>query len=99
MFFIRRPRKSKVAKRATRARVRPRVEALEERCTPSVSYFFADDAIHGNELWKSDGTAAGTVIVKDIYPGPSSSQPDSGDTAVFNRSLYFKANDGVNGIE
>ncbi|WP_445300538.1 ELWxxDGT repeat protein [Microcoleus sp. BROC3] len=33
------------------------------------------DATNGNELWKSDGTAAGTVLVKDLNPGASSSGP------------------------
>ena len=32
-----------------------------------------DDGIHGSELYRSDGTQAGTVLVKDINPGPQSS--------------------------
>ena len=32
-------------------------------------FFAGDDGQHGTELWKSNGTATGTVQVKDITPG------------------------------
>ncbi len=34
----------------------------------TVAYFSAFDNTHGTELWKSDGTAAGTVRLRDINP-------------------------------
>jgi ELWxxDGT repeat protein len=33
-------------------------------------FFAAGDDLHSNELFKTDGTASGTVLVKDIVPGP-----------------------------
>ncbi len=42
-------------------------------------FFRADDGLPGvgnhRELWKSDGTAAGTVMVKNIRPDPPGSHP------------------------
>ena len=35
-------------------------------------YFVADSGSGGRELWKSDGSAAGTVRVKDINPSGDS---------------------------
>jgi ELWxxDGT repeat protein len=66
-------------------------------------FFTADDCIHGKELWKSDGTDTGTVMVKDIWPGneswfpykPNSSHYD--DLTNVNGTLYFLASDGTQG--
>ena len=60
-------------------------------------YFRASDGASGSELWKSDGTEAGTVLLKDINPGSASSGP-SGFTAV-GGSVFFSANDGISGVE
>ena len=38
-------------------------------------FFEANDGTHGFELWESNGTAAGTFMVKDINPGGNGSQP------------------------
>ncbi|MFL2985198.1 MAG: putative Ig domain-containing protein [Candidatus Poseidoniaceae archaeon] len=35
-------------------------------------YFIRDSSGHGDELWKTDGTQSGTVMVKDIVPGSTS---------------------------
>lgn len=51
----------------------------------------------GDELWKSDGTEAGTVVVKDIRPGSSGSGINS--LTSFNNLLYFIATEGVNGAQ
>jgi ELWxxDGT repeat protein len=62
-------------------------------------FFRADDGVNGNELWKTDGTAAGTVMVADIRPGPSGSDPVQPQMLAFGDALYFNADDGTNGIE
>jgi ELWxxDGT repeat protein len=59
--------------------------------------FFVCGQTNGYELWKSDGTAAGTVLVKDIYPGGDSSWPSSLTEA--GGHVFFTADDGVHGDE
>ena len=60
-------------------------------------FFRATDASHGCELWKTDGTEAGTVLFKDIRPGAVSSGLEL--LCSINQFLFFMANDGVHGFE
>ncbi len=57
--------------------------------------FRAETAEFGDELWKTDGTAEGTVQVKDIFPGTFGSWP----TGIYSHDglFYFTAvNSDVN---
>lgn len=60
-------------------------------------YFAATTPTQGVELWRTNGTASGTWLVRDINPGVVSSQPmyltNVGGT------LYFAANNAASGIE
>jgi ELWxxDGT repeat protein len=63
-------------------------------------FFTAEDDTHGMELWVSDGTDAGTTLLKDIYPGVNTSSAGwAGNFTVCNNKLFFVANDGIHGSE
>src|SRR5438477_5728819 len=65
-----------------------------------MAFFTATDATHGKELWRTDGTADGTVLVKDVYPGTDSAGNPHGSSPAnltsVGGALYFTAVDGVN---
>lgn len=61
-------------------------------------YFQANDGIHGEEIWYSDGTKEGTRLLKDINVGSEQSVYVF-RSVVFNNKLFFGADDGVHGEE
>lgn len=62
-----------------------------------ILYFGGNTETHGFELWRSDGTEAGTYMIKDINPGAASSTPL--EFVVLDNVLYFSADDGSHGYE
>lgn len=72
-------------------------EISELTAVGTTLFFSVDDGLHGTELWKTDGTPVGTVLVRDVSAGQAASWP-SRLTAVSD-ALYFTADDGVHGRE
>jgi len=62
-----------------------------------IAFFAASDGVVGAELWRSDGTAAGTRRVKDVCPGSCPSNPLF--LTALGTELYFSADDGAHGRE
>lgn len=71
-------------------------------------FFTACDGVHGWELWKTDGSAAGTTLVADVDPRPPLTREGEdgcldigftpGDLREFQGLLYFFADDGGDGL-
>lgn len=57
-------------------------------------YFVGQDTDHGYELWRTDGTAAGTHLVADIQPGFPGSSVEW--LTEYKGQVWFFANDGQN---
>ena len=63
----------------------------------NITFFTAYDDTHGTELWKTNGTVLGTVMIKDIREGGPSSNPS--ELINVNGTLYFKAYEDTHGTE
>lgn len=65
----------------------------------NVSYFQANDGIHGSELWRSDGTSKGTYMVKDINPNDSLVYYIIANITTANDKIFFSAYTKESGTE
>jgi ELWxxDGT repeat protein len=68
---------------------------LPELAAGSRMVFTVDDGVHGIEPWTTDGTPAGTRLLRDVCPGACSSNPL--ERATVGSRLIFIADDGVRG--
>lgn len=59
-------------------------------------FFVANDGVRGQELWKTDGNATGTVMLADINPGIASSDPSN--LTAFNGKVYFTATGAASSV-
>jgi ELWxxDGT repeat protein len=85
--------------------IRPQSQTGLEAGTPPTAltavdgllYFAVNDGVSGEELWRSDGTAEGTVRVADLVPGGGSSNPRA--FTPFGGGLLVVARDEAAGAE
>lgn len=76
-------------------------EVVQNLFQGNTFFFVGNDMNNGTELWKSDGTLANTVMVKDVNPGAASGIDFGGNISYLYTSaaFFFAANDGTNGNE
>ena len=60
-------------------------------------YFLGVDSNHGYEIWKTDGTVAGTQLAVDLNIGKASSYPSQ--FVRYNDEIILAANNGIYGQE
>lgn len=60
-------------------------------------FFTLDDERHGKEFWRTNGTEAGTQLIKDINPDEESGMGTI--YGILEDKIIFSANDGVHGSE
>lgn len=78
-------------------RISPLLMSFLQHVTLGDFTYFTPWGILDMELWRTDGTAAGTVLVRDIFPGMFGSGP--GLLTPVSEALFFLADDGIVGYE
>ena len=76
----------------------PNIYTNEMVTLNGIVYFYANDNVHGIELWRSDGSTNGTYMLKDCIPGSegqyiydSSSSPFPLGIVAYRNNIYFIA--------
>ncbi len=69
---------------------------VEELAASDSVAFLVVDAAGGSELWKTDGSDAGSVLVKNVNPSGDAALQDLTTVA---DTLFFTADDGIHGRE
>ncbi|TPD66054.1 ELWxxDGT repeat protein [Flavobacterium microcysteis] len=62
-------------------------------------FFRATNGTNGYEIFKTDGTEAGTIMLKDIAAGTASSIRKETLFMTLNNTVFFQANDQIHGEE
>lgn len=70
---------------------------LPARTIASADQFFFVASTPGQTLWRTDGTAEGTILLDSINPGRNLTEKT--ELEFFQQNIYFKAQDGVYGLE
>jgi ELWxxDGT repeat protein len=60
-------------------------------------YFSGWDPVHGRQLWRSNGTTAGTVRITGVNPGPARGLAPLDIAPLTGTTAMFSGNDGVHG--
>ncbi|MDP3157963.1 MAG: hypothetical protein Q8N23_35155 [Archangium sp.] len=68
-------------------------------CTAEGALFGGATGGQGTELWRTDGTAAGTAIVHDLNPGAGSGLPFTRLVPHPDGGVHFVATDGPSGLQ
>jgi ELWxxDGT repeat protein len=78
---------------------RPGIRVASSVAMDGVLYMVLNDGTHGYELWRSDGTVAGTRIVADLNTNPGGSSLSANTTLIaLDGALYFTADTPATGL-